>query len=137
MPRQSVVPGFRFDGRRKRVWFEVTMPGTDGRIRRRKTLKVFTRDEALKRFRQFRAATLAQRIAEPKTLSEYVARFWPLIRARLGAKTAEYETSVVEKVLDPFFGSYPLAKINAALVRDFVAFLQSRSYAASTINRTI
>jgi len=58
MPRQSVVPGFRFDGRRKRAHFEVTLPGTNGRVRRRKTIEASNRMEALTLFLQFRDAVL-------------------------------------------------------------------------------
>jgi hypothetical protein len=131
MPRQSVVPGFCFDGKRRRACFEVTLPGTGGRLRRRKTVKASTRDEALNLFRQFRAAVLSERNAKPEFFSDYVQLFWPMIRMRLGAKTAEEESLVVEKILIPFFGSYRLEKINAALIRDFVALLRSQSYAAS------
>lgn len=137
MPRQSVVPGFRFDAKRKRASFEVTVPGSGGRLRRRKTVKVSTRDEALRIFRSFRESVLAGRNAEPKLFFEFVKRYWPLIRMRLGSRTAIYESSVVESILVPFFGSHRLEKINAALVRDFVAMLRSRSYSASTINRTV
>jgi site-specific recombinase XerD len=137
MPRQSVVPGFRFDGRRKRACFEVTLPGTGGRLRRRKTVEASTREEALNLFAQFRAASLSERSAKPEFFSDYVRLFWPMIRMRLGARTADEESLVVAKILNPFFGSYRLQKINAALIRDFVAFLRSQSYAASTINRTV
>jgi len=137
MPRQSVVPGFRFDGKRRRACFEVTLPGTGGRLRRRKTVEASTREEALNLFAQFRAAVLSERNAKPEFFSDYVRLFWPMIRMRLGAKTAEEESLVVEKILNPFFGSYRLQKINAALIRDFVALLRSQSYAASTINRTV
>jgi hypothetical protein len=109
-----VVPGFHFDSKRKRASFEVTLPGTKGRLRRRKTVKASTRDEAISLFRKFRAAVLAQRLAEPRLFCEYVARFWPLIRMRLGPKTAAHESAVVEKILNPFFNSYPLEKILAA-----------------------
>jgi len=137
MPRQSVVPGFSFDGKCRRAFFEVTLPGTGGRVRRRKTVKALTREEALNLFRKFRAAVLSEKSTNPEFFSDYVQRFWPMIQMRLGATTAEQESLVVEKILDPFFGSYRLAKINAALVRDFVALLRSRSYAAPSINRTV
>jgi len=78
MARRSVVPGVRFDGKRKRASFEVTLPGTNGRRRRRKTVKASTRDKALNLFRQFRDVVLAERFPEPETFSEFVTRFWPL-----------------------------------------------------------
>lgn len=134
MPRRSVVPGFRFDGRTSRAFFEVILPGTGGHSRKRKTVTASTRDEALTLFRAFRSETLAGRASEPKLFSEFIARFWPLIRLRLGEKTAERESYIVEKILVPFFGQHRLDKINTALVRDFVALLRTRSYAAATIN---
>jgi len=137
VPRQSVVPGFRFDARRKRASFEVTLPGTRGRVRRRKTVQARSRDEALRLFRQFREAALAERHAEPELFSDFVKRFWPLIKLRLGEKTAANEARIVEKILVPFFGSYRLEKVNAALIRDFVAILRTRSYAAATINGAV
>ncbi len=110
------------------------MPGSGGRIRRRKRVEATTRDEALSLFRQFREAALAERCAEPELFSDFVRRFWPLIRMRLGEKTAANEAWIVEKFLVPFFGLYRLEKINAALIRDFVALLRNRSYAPNTIN---
>jgi len=137
MPRQSVVPGFRFDGKRGRACFEVTLPGTSGRFRRRKTVDAATRDQALTLFRQFRAAVLAGQSGEPEVFSDFVGRFWPLIQMRLAPRTASYEKAVVDTILVPFFGPYRLEGINAALVRDFGALLRSREYAASTSNRII
>lgn len=137
MPRQSVVPGFRFDAKEKRAHFEVTLPGTQGRIRRRKTVRVSTRDAALVLFRRFRTDTLARRGKEPELFAEYVRRFWPLIRIRLSEKTALNETWMVKKLILPFIGSHRLEKINLALVRDFAAFLRSRSYAPATINMAL
>lgn len=119
MPRRSVLPGFRFDGKSGRAFFEVTLPGTGGRRRKRRMVAVTTRDEALTPFREFRAAALAKRAADPKLFSEFIALFWPLIKMRLGAKTATRESYVVKKILEPFLGSYRLDKINTALIRDF------------------
>jgi len=137
MLRRSVLPGFRFDGKSGRAFFEVTLPGTGGRRRKRRTVAVSTRDEALTLFREFRTAALAERAHDPKLFSQFIARFWPLIRMRLGTKTATRESYVVKKILDPFFGSHRLDKINTALIRDFVALLRSRSYAPATINGTV
>jgi hypothetical protein len=105
MPRQSVVPGFRFDGKRRRACFEVVLPGTHGRRRRRKTVEASTRDEALALFRKFRTESLAKRAAKPEFFSDYLERFWPLVEMRLGEKAASYESSVVGKILKPFFGT--------------------------------
>lgn len=137
MPRRSVVPGFRFDGKRDRAYFNVVVPGTGGRQRRRKTIRVSTRDKALSLFRQFRTAVVTGRNTKPESLSDYVQRFWPLIKMRLGTKSAVYEGAVVEKTLAPFFGSYRLEEINAALIKDFVAHLRAKSQAPSTINRKV
>lgn len=137
MPRRSVVPGFRFNAKRRRASFEVVLPGTRGRRRCRKIVKAATRDEALALFRKFRAETLARTAAIPEFFSDYLKRFWPLVEMRLGKKAASYESSVVEKILKPFFGRYRLKEINAALLRDFVAQLRRRPYAPSTINRCV
>ena len=137
MARRGVVPGFRFDGKAKRAAFEVILPGTCGRLRRRKVLAVETRDQALALFRKFRTAALASRKAEPEFFSEYVRRFWPLMKLRLKKRTAVEESSVVEKILVPFFGAHRLKNINAALVRDFAALLRAHPYAPSRINRIV
>ena len=137
MPRPSVVPGFRFYAKEKRAHFEVTLPGTQGRIRRRKTVRVESRDAALVLFRRFRRDTLARRDKEPELFAEYVRRFWPLIRVRLSEKTALNETWMIEKLILPFIGNHRLEKINLALVRDFAALLRSRSYAPATINMAL
>lgn len=137
MARRSVVPGFRFDGKRGRAYFHVVVPGTGGRQRKRKTVRVSTRDRALSLFRQFRTAVIRGRSTKPELFSDYVQRFWPLIKMRLGTKSAVYESAVVEKTLNPFFGSYRLEEVNAALIKDFVAQLRSKSQAPSTINRKV
>jgi len=88
------------------AFFEVVLPGTRGRRRRRKTVKAATRDEAPALFRQFRTAVTRNRSTKPELFSDYVGRFWPLMKMRLGIKAAAYESDAVEKTLVPFFGSY-------------------------------
>src|SRR5689334_1747753 len=137
MPRRSVVPGFRFDGKSGRAFFEVVVPGTGGRERRRKKVTVETRDKALALFKKFRTEVLRKRDANPEIFADYVFRYWPLIKMRLGAKTAAFETAIVENDLTPFFGLHRLEEINAALIKDFVALLRTHKQAPSTINRKV
>jgi integrase len=132
------LPGFEYDGRRKRARFAVIVPGSQSRERRRKTEYGVTRDEALVLWKEFRAEVLeGRRRPAPITLAQYHRTEWPKVIKRLAARTAGHETWILEGLLLPQFGRIQLAKINDAVVRDLVADLKGLGYAAASINGVV
>src|SRR5262249_44842680 len=136
------ISGFHFDAKRKVAHFEVTLPGTNGRKRRRKTIEVEDRDQAFDKWKEFRDEVLSpitkpETRPDPLTFREYVERFQSLIEARLAKGTVELERGVLTRNLLPFFGSYRLDRINRALVNDFVGELRRQGHAPAHVNRIV
>jgi len=128
------IPGFCFDPRRHRGRFEVILPGTGARKRRRKTVRVETRDQALALWKAWRAKVLEGRALKGTTLDAYHEETWPKVMKRVAERTAQHDSWVLEKVLLPRLGRYELGRINDAVVRDLVADLRTSGYAPASIN---
>ena len=128
------VPGFWFDPRRQRAKFEVILPGTGARARRRKTVRVETRDKALALWKAWRTKVLEGRALRGTTLDAYHAEIWPKVIKGLAETTARHDSWVLEKALLPSLGRYELGRINDAVVRDLVADLRANGYAPASIN---
>jgi len=128
------IPGFWFNSRRHRARFEVILPGTGARKRRRKTVRVETRDEALALWKAWRGNILGGRESRRTTLSAYQQEIWPKVMKRVADKTARHDSWVLEKVLLPSLGRYELGRINDSVVRDLVADLRANGYAPASIN---
>ena len=121
--RASDLPGFHFDSKTGVAHFEIIIPGTGGRDRRRTTIEnVKDAIEATTRYHAFKKETPeGASPAKPKTFRAYIEAWWSLISARTGARTAEMESTIVRVHLLPFFADRRLEQINAALLRDFIA----------------
>ncbi len=109
------IPGFCFDPRRHRGRFEVILPGTGARKRRRKTVRVETRDQALALWKAWRAKVLEGRALKGTTLDAYHEETWPKVMKRVAERTAQHDSWVLEKVLLPRLGRYELGRINDAV----------------------
>ncbi len=122
------LPGFEWDPRTKVARFEVIVPGTRAKVRRRTTVEADTRDAALEEWRRFRAAALADRPARvPHTLRTYYAAHGAAIRAALSPSGARAVDDAVARLLR-YLGDTPLSKINDAAVRDLVGFMRRDGY---------
>lgn len=134
------VPGFSYDGRRKVARFVLYVPGLKGRARRKKILYGITRDEALRRYSEFREQ-VSRRSVEPiprpsgrrLTFGEFIEGYLDRIATGLSSKTDRNYRYTLEKHLLPIFGSLPLDRISSAAVQDFIADLKKRGYSPSTI----
>jgi hypothetical protein len=72
MKRQQ-LPGFTYDGKRKRAIFDGFVPGTKCKVRRQRTIEDVTRDQALEAWKEFRAELASGRaIRGPLTLRQFV-----------------------------------------------------------------
>jgi integrase len=127
------LPGFKYDGKLKRAVIEYTVPGTEGKKRRRRWLKGVTRDEALAAWKKLRGAD-----EEPPpavwTFGRYVKEYWPAIAARVKPATARNEGYVLRKWLVPRFGEMPLERVNAAELRDLTTHLKASKLSPWSIN---
>lgn len=111
--------GFSWNKKTKRAWCEVIVPGTKSKQRLRRVIKADTEKLAYERFRTWRDAVLIAK-GEPEvwTLRIYVARFWPLMKARYAPKGAQaVEEALTNRIL-PFIGDLPLSQITAPTLKD-------------------
>jgi site-specific recombinase XerD len=127
------LAGFRFDGKRGLAHFEVILPGTKGKGRRRKTEAASDFVDATTKYHAFRRLVLDAGLDAPTTLEGYVEKHGEAIQARVSPRTAARERDHL-RVLLAHFGRIPLRRISAASVKDFVAAMQAEGYHATTIN---
>jgi integrase len=134
-----IVPGFRYDSRNRTAFFEVIVPGTAGRKRRRKrVIGVRDRAQALELYGQFRRSVLEPDSPAPDlTLREYVETNWPISRdARrpISADTAKKELNALQSRILPSLGRLPLSKITDVEIEDFAAQLLKAKLSNATVN---
>ena len=134
MKGRHTLPGFRFDSKRRLARFEVVLPGTDSRKRRRTTVPARDIAEATAKYHAFRADVLAGRRVNPWTFREYVAKYGEKLQARLSDSARRREAQFLEHQLLPFLGDAELHRINAPLVHDLIVKLKADEYHPTTIN---
>jgi integrase len=127
------TPGLR-KGRRPGEWhLEVCVPGTGGRVRKRRTIFADSRAEALHEWSIWRKELVARGgRARVWTLRAYVEAHAEAFEARYtthGARDFAFRCSVLIREL----GDIRLDRVTAATVRDLAARLQGR-YKPSTVN---
>ncbi|MCM2316549.1 MAG: site-specific integrase, partial [Thermoanaerobaculia bacterium] len=133
-------PGFSYDAKTKTAHFDCYVPGSAGRLRRRKTVTDLTRKAALDAWRTFvdgLAATSNQPDTLPPeipTLVAFIASTYPKISAGFKPSTKRSHGNILKLHLLPTFGALRLDRITAVHVRDFQVDLQTREYAPSFIN---
>jgi len=123
--KRRQYPGFNFDPKAKLAHFDLTVPKTKGKERRRQTVEAATRDVALSKWKTFRESL---KRPAPKTFGEYIERFWPLIAKRASAGTATTNGGIIKCRLLPFFRDTRLEDINGSLLKDFVGKLRTEGY---------
>jgi len=115
--------------------FEVVVPKTGGRVRRRRTLATADLREALEKFEDFKREVLGAIAArptpatpapesEPITFRAYVERHFDAVCGRVKPKTAASYRHFVRNHLLPYFGGMPLAEIGRATLGDFQGHLR-------------
>lgn len=134
MARLTPLPaGLRFrDGA---AHFEVVVPKTGGRVRRRRTVPSVDLREALDKFEDFKREVLGAIAARPSppvpspgpapvTFGAYIERHLDAVCSRVKPKTAVSYRQFVRNHLLPYFGVMPLATIGNAEVKDFQGHLR-------------
>jgi integrase len=127
------LPGFRFDAKAKLAHFEVILPHTGGKERRRKSEAAKDTFDATTKYHAFRRLVLDAGLDSPSTLAGYVEKYGEAIQGRVAARTAKREREHLRLLL-AHFGKLPLRRISAAGVKDFVAKMEADGYHATTIN---
>lgn len=133
------VPGFKYDARSRTAFFEIIVPKTRGRVRRRKRVTgVRDQSEAIELYSRFRRSVLEPTAAKPDTtLQEYVKANWPISRdARrpISAETEAKEWSALESRILPGLGHLRISEITDVSVEDFSAELLRKGLSNSTVN---
>jgi len=132
------LPGFSYDARKKRAVFDGYVPGTNGRVRRQKTIENVTRDRALAAWSVFRSELESGRVVEgPMTLRQFVDRFYDLISARHEESTRTTQRNLIKNHLLRYFGDAYLDAITMIRVVDFMADMRNRHCSAAYINDAV
>jgi integrase len=136
-------PGFEYDAAKKVARFDCYVPGSAGKLRRRRTVPAKTRPEALTLWRSFvdELAAEAERKdsvpAVPRvipTLNAYIDDYFEKIIAGLRKSTQRSHRNIVSKQLLPLLGEVRLDAITSIAVSDFATALRNEGYAPSYIN---
>lgn len=131
------IPGFEYDARRRRAHFDIYVPGSKGRTRRRRTVEHVTRDEALAAWREFRTSCSDGEPAAPLTLRQFVSDYYGLISAALRPSTIQTQRRIIKNHLLRFFGEMLLEEITTIRVLDFKTDMRNRSLSAAYINDAV
>ncbi|HVR40758.1 MAG TPA: tyrosine-type recombinase/integrase [Thermoanaerobaculia bacterium] len=131
------IPGFEYDSKRRRVRFDVYVPGKKGRARRRRTVEHVTRDEALAAWREFRASCVEGTPRGPLTFRQFNESYYDLIAAALRPSTVKTQRHIMKNHLIRFFGETLLEEITTIRVLDFKTDMRNRGLSAAYINDAV
>lgn len=132
------LPGFEYDAATKRAVFDGYVPGTKGKVRRRRTLENVTLDQALAEWKKFRADLKSGRaITGPVTFRTFIDRYFDLIAAGLQESTRKTHRTLIDCHLLRFFGETTLESITTVRVIDFATDMRNRRLSPSYINDAI
>jgi len=127
-------PGFDYDAKHKRLVLDGYVAGTNGKVRRQRTVENVTRDEALAAWKVFRSDLASGRAIEgPLTLGQFVERYYDLIAASHAPGTRT-QRAIIKNHLLRYFGQSELTAITTIRVIDFMADMRQRSCSPSFIN---
>lgn len=127
--------GLHYDGKRKRAVLDGYVMGAKGKVRRQRTLKNVTYDQALAAWRNFRDDLVSGRAIDgPMTLTQFVNRFYDLIAKNHAPGTRKTQRAIIKNHLLRYFGDDELSTITTIRVIDFMSDLRERPCSASFIN---
>ncbi len=132
------LPGFKYEARKKRVILDGFVRGTDGKVRRQRTIDNVTRDEALTLWREFRADLDSGRAATgPLTLRQFIHAFLAIIAKNHEPSTRAMQKTLIDNHLLRYFGDTLLKDITSIRVVDFMADMRERKLSPSYINNAV
>jgi integrase len=156
-------PGFTYDAATKRAYFDCYVPGTAGKLRRRRTVDAATRAEALHLWRVFLdelaekadgekmtspptfsasspqvsivfAASSAGELKPAPTLREFIDSTFATIAAGLKRSTQRSHRAILRSRLLPEFGETRLDAITSVAVMDYKVRLRNEGLSPSYVN---
>lgn len=127
------LPGFRYDAKAQLAYFEVILPGTNGKGRRRSREAAADVIAATTKYHAFRKRVLDGSLDVPTTFAGYVEKYGAEIQKNVKPSTAVRERRYLAQLL-PHFGKLQMKRITAADVKGFVSLLKTDGYHATTIN---
>lgn len=131
------LPGFKYDARRKTLVLDGYVRGSR-KVRRQRTIRNVTRDQALKLWREFRADLDTGRAVEgPLTLQQFVERFYDLIAANHRASTRATQQVLIQNHLLRYFGDSNLDTITSIRVIDFMGDMRQKKLSSAYINNAV
>ena len=138
MKKGMRVPGLKFDASTGTAHIEVTVPGTMGLRRIRKTLRSVTQEEALDVWRAIRESVLTgEKVQEIPTLSQYYEKFKEALFQECAKVTRENQENCMKLAVLPNLGSLRLDRITTASIKDLRAALLAKKLSAASINSRV
>lgn len=142
------IPGFQYDPKKHIATFSLFQPKSKGKVRRQRTVRADSRDEAVRLWQEFRdelraaaerpptsPTETATTDVTPLTFAAFITTYLEKICARKARKTFTTYRTIATTRLVPFFGAFSLDAIRSCDVEDFiVATLKSGCTPAYTNN---
>src|SRR3954451_19284463 len=120
------IPGFKFNPKKHLAHFSLYIPKSGGKLRRERTVRAATREEALGLWQVFRdeisgkhAATKPPAQPQVITFVSFVTEYLEKICARRAKKTLDIYRTIAFTRLIPYFGAKQLDAIRSCDVEDF------------------
>lgn len=131
------LPGFNYDARRKVLVLDGYVRG-NRKMRRQRTFRNVTRDQALKLWKKFRADLDSGRAIEgPLTLRKFIERFYDRIAASHRDSTRKTQQVIIQNHLLRYFGDASLDEITSIRIIDFMADMRQRRLSGTYINNAV
>jgi integrase len=131
------LPGFNYNARRKVLVLDGYVRG-NRKMRRQRTFRNVTRDQALKLWKEFRADLDSGRAIEgPLTLRQFIERFYDRIAASHRDSTRKTQRVIIQNHLLRYFGDSNLDDITSIRVIDFMADMRQRKLSGTYINNAV
>jgi Phage integrase, N-terminal SAM-like domain len=131
------LPGFNYDARRKTLVLNGYVRGSRT-VRRQRTIRNVTRDQALARWPEFRSDLETGRAIEgPLTLHQFVDRFYELIAANHRPNTRATQQVLIDNHILRYFGDAHTHAISSIRVVDFMADMRQKKLSSAYINNAV
>ena len=131
------LPGFNYNARRKTLVLDGYVRGSRT-VRRQRTIRNVTRDQALVLWKEFRADLDSGRAIDgPLTLRQFVDRFYDRIAANHRASTRKTQRVLIDNHLLRYFGDSNLDTITSIRVIDFMADMRTKKLSSVYINNAV
>jgi integrase len=130
--------GLRYDAKTKTAYLDGYVAGTNGKMRRRKTIENVTLAQAQEAWKTFRADLASGRaVRGPITLATFIKEYWSVVSAHLAESTRITHRNLIDRHLLRYFGATVLERITSVRVADFQTDMRNRGLAASYINDAV